>query len=59
MHPHQCRSDPLDDHAVQPRKTARTWKMVFYMLAVGVRPENVFIQSLVPEHAEAAWSSAA
>jgi len=32
-----------------------TWKMVFYLLACGVKPENVFIQSLVPEHLELAW----
>lgn len=32
-----------------------TWKMAFYLLACGVKVENVFIQSLVPEHAELAW----
>lgn len=32
-----------------------TWKMVFYMLACGIKPENVFVQSLVPEHVELAW----
>ncbi len=32
-----------------------TWKMVFYLLSVGVKEENVFIQSLVPEHAELTW----
>lgn len=32
-----------------------TWKMVFYLLACGVKPENLFIQSLVPEHAELSW----
>lgn len=32
-----------------------TWKMVFYLLACGIKPENLFIQSLVPEHAELAW----
>jgi tryptophanyl-tRNA synthetase len=32
-----------------------TWKMAFYLLACGVKPENLFIQSLVPEHAELAW----
>ncbi len=32
-----------------------TWKMVFYLLACGVKPECLFIQSLVPEHAELAW----
>lgn len=32
-----------------------TWKMVFYLLACGVEPKNLFVQSLVPEHAELAW----
>ncbi|MFN0213143.1 MAG: tryptophan--tRNA ligase [Saprospiraceae bacterium] len=32
-----------------------TWKMVFYLLACGIKPENLFIQSLVPEHAELSW----
>ncbi|MEQ1745084.1 MAG: tryptophan--tRNA ligase [Saprospiraceae bacterium] len=32
-----------------------TWKMVFYLLACGIKPENLFLQSLVPEHVELAW----
>lgn len=32
-----------------------TWKMAFYLLACGIKPESLFIQSLVPEHAELAW----
>ena len=32
-----------------------TWKMVFYLLACGVKPENLFVQSLVPEHVELSW----
>ncbi|MFN0034184.1 MAG: tryptophan--tRNA ligase [Saprospiraceae bacterium] len=32
-----------------------TWKMVLQLLACGIKPENLFIQSLVPEHAELAW----
>jgi len=32
-----------------------TWKMIFYLLACGVKPEFLFIQSQVPEHAELAW----
>ena len=32
-----------------------TWKMVFQLLACGVKPENLFIQSLVPEHTELSW----
>ncbi len=32
-----------------------TWKMVYYLLACGIKPENLFIQSLVPEHVELCW----
>ncbi|HRI58760.1 MAG TPA: tryptophan--tRNA ligase [Saprospiraceae bacterium] len=32
-----------------------TWNMVFCLLACGIKPENVFIQSLVPEHVELSW----
>jgi tryptophanyl-tRNA synthetase len=40
-------------NAVQLREN--TWKMVFYLLACGIKPENVFVQSLVPEHVELSW----
>ena len=32
-----------------------TWELIFNLIAVGVKPENLFIQSLVPEHAELCW----
>jgi tryptophanyl-tRNA synthetase len=32
-----------------------TWKMIFYLLACGIKPENLFIQSLIPEHIELSW----
>ena len=32
-----------------------TWEMVFRLIATGVKPENLFIQSLVPEHTELCW----
>jgi len=32
-----------------------TWDMVFSLMAVGIKPDNLFIQSLVPEHAELCW----
>jgi tryptophanyl-tRNA synthetase len=32
-----------------------TWKMVFYLLACGIKPENLFIQSQIPEHVELSW----
>lgn len=32
-----------------------TWELIINLLAVGVKVENLFIQSLVPEHAELCW----
>jgi len=32
-----------------------TWELITNLVAVGVKPENLFIQSLVPEHAELCW----
>lgn len=32
-----------------------SWNMVFQLLACGVEPEYLFVQSLVPEHAELCW----
>ena len=32
-----------------------TWDLIFSLIAVGVKPENLFIQSLVPEHTELNW----
>jgi len=32
-----------------------TWKMAFTIMACGVKPENIFLQSLIPEHTELAW----
>lgn len=55
-----CRYGVVDYHSmtmpynpVQLREN--TWKMVFYLLACGIKPENLFIQSLIPEHAELSW----
>jgi len=31
------------------------WDLVINLVSVGVKPENLFIQSLVPEHAELSW----
>ncbi len=32
-----------------------TWDLCINLLAVGIKPENLFIQSLIPEHVELAW----
>lgn len=55
-----CRYCVVDYHSMtMPYNPAQlrenTWKMVFQLLACGIKPENLFIQSLVPEHAELAW----
>ena len=40
----------------QAKKLAeQSWELCFNLLACGIRPENIFIQSLVPEHAELNW----
>ena len=33
----------------------RTWNIAFQLLACGIEPGHLFIQSLVPEHAELCW----
>jgi tryptophanyl-tRNA synthetase len=55
-----CIYGVVDSHSVtMPYKAAdlreNTWKMVFQLLACGIKPENLFIQSLVPEHTELCW----
>lgn len=57
---YQCTYGVVDYHSMtMPYKAEtlreNTWKMVFYLLACGIKPENLFIQSLVPEHAELSW----
>jgi len=57
---YECRYGVVDYHSMtMPYDAAQlrenTWKMVFYLLACGIKPENMFIQSLVPEHVELAW----
>ncbi|NJB87722.1 tryptophanyl-tRNA synthetase [Lewinella marina] len=40
----------------ESRKLAEnTWEICFNLLACGIKPENLFIQSLIPEHAELNW----
>lgn len=57
---YHCRFFVVDYHSMtmpyNPEQLREnTWKMAFYLLACGIKPENLFIQSLVPEHAELAW----
>ncbi|MCC6459727.1 MAG: tryptophan--tRNA ligase [Saprospiraceae bacterium] len=57
---YHCTYGVVDFHSMtMPYKADQlrenTWKMVFYLLACGVKPENLFIQSQVPEHVELSW----
>lgn len=57
---YHCTYGVVDYHSMtMPYKAEQlrenTWKMVFYLLACGVNPENLFVQSLIPEHVELAW----
>ncbi len=57
---YDCTFGVVDYHAMTaPYKPDQlrqnTWKMVFQLLACGVKPDILFIQSLVPEHTELNW----
>ena len=57
---YQCLYGVVDYHSItmpySPESLREnTWKMVFYLLACGIKPENLFIQSLIPEHTELCW----
>ena len=50
----------VDYHAMtmpyDPQKLRqKTWELIFNLVALGIKKENLFIQSLVPEHAELCW----
>ncbi len=57
---YDCYYGVVDYHAMtmpyNPQKLKEnTWGLIFNLLATGVKAENLFIQSLVPEHAELSW----
>lgn len=57
---YNCVYGIVDYHAMtmpfNPKKLReQTWNLVFDMLAIGIRPGNIFVQSMIPEHAELAW----
>ncbi len=57
---YQCVYGVVDYHSMtmpyNPIKLREnTWNMVFQLLACGVKSENLFIQSMVPEHTELNW----
>ena len=57
---YDCSYGVVDFHSMtMPYKAENlrenTWKMTFQLLACGIKSENLFIQSLIPEHAELCW----
>lgn len=57
---YDCVYGVVDYHAMtmpyNPKKLRENvWELLFNLLAVGVKAEHLFIQSLVPEHTELSW----
>ncbi len=57
---YKCYYGVVDYHAMTmpydvKKLRNNVWELIYNLLAVGVKPENLFIQSLVPEHAELGW----
>ena len=57
---YKCFYGVVDYHAMtmpyDPKKLREnTWDLLINLMAMGVKAENLFIQSLVPEHAELSW----
>lgn len=50
----------VDYHALTMPFSAKklredTWGLAFNLIAVGIDPDNLFVQSLIPEHTELCW----
>ncbi|MEN0047198.1 MAG: tryptophan--tRNA ligase [Bacteroidota bacterium] len=57
---YDCFYGVVDYHAMtmpyDPKKLRNnTWDLIFNLLAVGIKSESLFVQSLVPEHSELCW----
>ena len=57
---YHCFYGVVDYHAMtmpyDPKKLRNnTWDLIFNLLAVGIEPGHLFIQSLIPEHSELCW----
>ncbi len=57
---YQCFYGVADFHAItMPYKADKlrtaTWEIMYNLIASGVKVENLFIQSLIPEHTELGW----
>ena len=57
---YQCRYGVVDYHAMTmpydvKKLRTNTWDLIFNLMAAGVKAENLFVQSLIPEHTELCW----
>lgn len=57
---YNCYYGVVDYHAMtmpyDPKKLRNnTWELIYNLLAVGIKAENLFVQSLIPEHVELGW----
>jgi len=57
---YECVYGIVDYHAMtMPYDTKKlrnnTWELIMDLVATGLEPSNIFIQSLVPEHSELSW----
>ena len=57
---YECIYGVVDYHAMTmpydvKKLRTNTWDLIVNLVATGVKRENLFIQSLVPEHAELGW----
>ncbi len=57
---YDCTYGVVDYHAMTmpydvKKLRNNTWELIFNLLAVGVDVDNLFVQSLVPEHTELGW----
>lgn len=57
---YRCFYGVVDYHAMTmpyqvDKLRTNTWDLITNLVAVGVQPENLFVQSLVPEHTELGW----
>lgn len=57
---YDCIYGVVDYHAMtmpfNPKKLReQTWNVIFDLIAAGIKPEYLFIQSLIPEHTELCW----
>lgn len=57
---YDCLYGVVDYHAMTMPYSAKklrenTWELIFNMMATGLEAKHLFIQSLIPEHAELCW----